>query len=240
MPRALRDRITYANVTATLALFAALGGTSYAAITITGKDVKNSSLTGADIKNGSLTGKDVKKRSLDARLFADGVLPAGPQGPAGVPGPQGPEGRKGDTGAVGPKGDRGDQGPQGATGATGATGARGPSDAWHWSGDGADMGDPRTLPAGKYVVTTDARVYNSAGGASLMRCALSSPQQPARTHETSIGPVAAGAYDQLSNHTVFDLPSGGTFTLACTNSSNPGQITLRDYGITALKVADLR
>jgi len=43
-----------------LALFVALGGSSYATITITGKNVKNSSLTGSDIKNDSVTGKDVK------------------------------------------------------------------------------------------------------------------------------------------------------------------------------------
>ena len=56
----LRTRLTYANVVATLALFVALGGSSYAAITITGKNVKDSSLTGKDIKNNSVTGADVK------------------------------------------------------------------------------------------------------------------------------------------------------------------------------------
>ncbi len=45
-----------AMMVALLALFAALAGTSYAAVTITGKNVKNSSLTGSDVKNGSLTG----------------------------------------------------------------------------------------------------------------------------------------------------------------------------------------
>lgn len=47
-----------------LALFVALGGTGYAAIIVTGKNVKNSSLTGKDVKNSSLTGKDVKNSSL--------------------------------------------------------------------------------------------------------------------------------------------------------------------------------
>ena len=32
--RRLRDRLSYANVTASLALFVALGGTSYAAVTL--------------------------------------------------------------------------------------------------------------------------------------------------------------------------------------------------------------
>jgi hypothetical protein len=72
MPR----RPTYSNVTATLALFIALGGSSYAAITITGKNVKNESLTTKDIKNRSLLNKD----------FKAGQVPKGARGPAG---PQG-------------------------------------------------------------------------------------------------------------------------------------------------------
>jgi uncharacterized protein YjbI with pentapeptide repeats len=53
-----------ALVISLIALFVSLGGASYAAITITGKNVKNSSLTGKDVKNSSLTGKDVKNSSL--------------------------------------------------------------------------------------------------------------------------------------------------------------------------------
>jgi hypothetical protein len=54
----------YANVVATLALVVAMGGTSYAAVKITGKDVKNGSLSGKDVKDESLSGKDVKKQSV--------------------------------------------------------------------------------------------------------------------------------------------------------------------------------
>jgi hypothetical protein len=89
----LRSRLTYANVVATVAVFIALGGSSYAALTVTGKNVKNSSLTGSDIKNNSVTGKDVKSirsadvtdRSLLAKDFAAGQLPAGPKGETGAP-----------------------------------------------------------------------------------------------------------------------------------------------------------
>ncbi len=42
-----KPRPSYANVTATLALFLALGGTSYAAISITGSNVQNGTLTGS-------------------------------------------------------------------------------------------------------------------------------------------------------------------------------------------------
>lgn len=85
-------KISYANVTSTLALLIALGGTSYAAATITGKDVKDGSLTGKDIKNNSLTGKDIKNGSLRAADFKAGELPAGPPGIQGPPGPQGAPG----------------------------------------------------------------------------------------------------------------------------------------------------
>lgn len=79
----LRTRLTYANVVSTLCLFMLLGGSAFAAVTITGKNVKNSSLTGKDIKNSSLTTSDVKNRSLRAVDFRRGQLPAGPQGPKG-------------------------------------------------------------------------------------------------------------------------------------------------------------
>jgi hypothetical protein len=96
----MRSKLSYANVMSTVAVFVALGGTSYAAVKITGADVRNNTLTGADIKN----------RSLGARELRPGVLQAAGQGPAG---PAGPQGAAGAQGARGPQGERG---PQGATG----------------------------------------------------------------------------------------------------------------------------
>lgn len=75
---------------ATVAVFIALGGTSYAAIKVTGKNVRNSSLTGADIKTNSVTGKDIK--SLGSGDFKKGTLRAGK---TGATGPQGPAGAAG-------------------------------------------------------------------------------------------------------------------------------------------------
>src|SRR3954464_1701260 len=59
-----RRRPTYANVTSTLALFVALGGTSYAAATISGSDVRDHSLTGRDVTRGSLSGTQIRSRSI--------------------------------------------------------------------------------------------------------------------------------------------------------------------------------
>jgi hypothetical protein len=54
----MRPRLSYANVAATLALFLALGGTSYA-ISVNGDAVVNGSLTGKDVRNNSLKARDV-------------------------------------------------------------------------------------------------------------------------------------------------------------------------------------
>ena len=42
----LRSRLTYANVMSTLAVFIALGGSSYAAFTINGSSIQNRSISG--------------------------------------------------------------------------------------------------------------------------------------------------------------------------------------------------
>jgi hypothetical protein len=102
-PRSYRP--SHATVVAYLALFVALGGSSYAALRVTSRNVPKDALTGADIKN--LTGKDVHNNSLtgadvknlgsgdvaNGRLlaedFAPGQLPAGPPGPPGRDGVNG-------------------------------------------------------------------------------------------------------------------------------------------------------
>ena len=81
-----KSRPTPATIISVLALVVATGGTSYAALSITGKDVVNQSLSGKDIANQTLTGKDVKNASLKGKDFAPGQLPAGPQGPQGPAG----------------------------------------------------------------------------------------------------------------------------------------------------------
>ena len=60
----MRRRLTYSNVIASIALFVALGGSSYAALTVTGRHVRNGSLTGADVKNRSLGKKDLRAGAI--------------------------------------------------------------------------------------------------------------------------------------------------------------------------------
>lgn len=60
----VRRRLTYANVMSTLAVFIALGGSSYAAITINGRDIKNRSIPGTKLRTNTLTGTQIKESTL--------------------------------------------------------------------------------------------------------------------------------------------------------------------------------
>ena len=64
MIEAIRRRLTYANVMATLAVFIALGGSSYAALSVTGRNVKNGSLTFRDLRRDTLGGSRIKESRL--------------------------------------------------------------------------------------------------------------------------------------------------------------------------------
>ena len=90
--RALRARLTYANVMATLAMFNVLGGGAYAA----GTKLAKNSVGSRELKTNAVTSSKVKDGRLLAKDFKAGQLPAGPRGA---------------TGAQGAKGDKGDAGP---------------------------------------------------------------------------------------------------------------------------------
>ena len=62
--RKLRQRLTYANVMSTLALFVALGGSSYAALTISGSSIENRSIPAKKIKRNSITGREIRESRL--------------------------------------------------------------------------------------------------------------------------------------------------------------------------------
>jgi hypothetical protein len=74
MRKVLGRRPSPATVISLVALFVALGGTSYAALVITGKNIKNGSITGKDVKNSTLTGKKIKNRSLTGSDVKTGTL----------------------------------------------------------------------------------------------------------------------------------------------------------------------
>jgi len=93
-------RVSYASVTATLALFLSLGGVSYAATAL-----PRDSVGTPQLRNGAVDSAKIKDGALQYEDFGFGQIPAGL------------EGRRG------PKGERGARGPRGARGVKGAAGA---------------------------------------------------------------------------------------------------------------------
>ena len=72
----MKIRPAHALVVAVLALVVAMAGTSYAAVQITSKQIKNNTIKSKDIKDGEVTGKDVKDASLTGADILDGSLTA--------------------------------------------------------------------------------------------------------------------------------------------------------------------
>jgi hypothetical protein len=94
------------NVVAYLALFVALGGTSYAAVKLPAasvgtKQLKNGAVTAKKIRTGAVGAAAITPGALTAAAFAPGTLLQGAGGPAG---PIGPKGAMGPAGAAGPAG----------------------------------------------------------------------------------------------------------------------------------------
>jgi hypothetical protein len=60
----LLQHLTYANVMSTLAVFIALGGSSYAALTISGTSITNRSIPAKKLKRNSITANEVRESRL--------------------------------------------------------------------------------------------------------------------------------------------------------------------------------
>jgi len=77
-----------------LALFIALGGTSYAAVSLSAnsvgaRELKNQAVGASEIKDGSIMKRDLRERLYEG-LRGGGAGATGPAGPQGPPGPAGP------------------------------------------------------------------------------------------------------------------------------------------------------
>jgi hypothetical protein len=97
----MRRRFSYANVMATVAVFIALGGTSYAVATLprnsvgakqirsnaVGKsEVRTGAIGSSDLHNGSVSLRDLSSKTRAALRGRRGATgPAGPPGPGAVP-----------------------------------------------------------------------------------------------------------------------------------------------------------
>ena len=77
MIRRLSTRLSYSNVVGTLALFVALGGTSFAVSQIGSEDVADNSLRSRDVRNNTVRGADIRDQSVRARDVARNALGSG-------------------------------------------------------------------------------------------------------------------------------------------------------------------
>jgi hypothetical protein len=155
------------NAIAYLALFVALGGTSYAATALPRNSVgpgqlRADAVTATKVKNHSLVVADLSAAAVAALRGR-----TGPAGLAGAPGAAGAAGAAGARGAVGPQGA---SGPAGAAGAQGLQGDPGIV-ATGWS---AFTSSTLTLTAHQDQVMTDLGLTSSGSGSGAVTLPVSS------------------------------------------------------------------
>ena len=206
-------RLSSAHVLSIVALFVALGGTSYAAAKITSGQVRDGSLTGRDIKDRSLSGRDVKDRSLRAADFAAGQIPPGPAGQ------QGPAGAPGATGAQGDTGPQGERGPAGTS--------RGYRSALTGPIPMSTLFQPQKvlggdIPAGSYVATASGSFDNNNTSSVVVNCRLTVGGRTV----AELGQIRIAGQNSAADLVPFSLtgattsPDAGTAELRCNIVTN--------------------
>ena len=93
----VRKHLSYANVVATLALFIALGGSSYAAIklprdSVGPNQIRSKAVGSSEVRSSALRSRHLRSGSVTKSKLSDSAIAAlrgreGPQGPAGPAGP---------------------------------------------------------------------------------------------------------------------------------------------------------
>lgn len=120
------------NLVAYVALFTALGGSSYAAVrlsagSVTSRALAKGAVTHSKLAPSSVTSSSIRNGSLTSSDFAKGMLTgqasSGSTGSTGSGGATGPNGSNGSRGSDGTGGPAGPAGPAGADGAAGANGS---------------------------------------------------------------------------------------------------------------------
>jgi hypothetical protein len=92
----LRDRLTFANATALLGLFIALGGTSYAVTqlprnSVGSREIGRGAVGSSELRRNAVTSRAIRDRSIAVRDISSPARTAlrGAKGDAGQPGPSG-------------------------------------------------------------------------------------------------------------------------------------------------------
>jgi len=207
------DKLTYANVVATLALFVALGGASYAAT-----QLPKNSVGAKQLKKNAVTAQKIAKGAVTkAKLSADAK--------AALTGPAGP---KGDTGSTGPKGD---QGPAG------------PSEALTAEAPDETVVDTTpseitslTLPAGQWILFADLSPEGASGEPSAICYATTGgpPRRSSRTH------LVVGKQAELTVIEPMSLAAPTDVALLCESHDGTFRVYGEETNVVALRVGALR
>jgi hypothetical protein len=223
------------NLLAYLALFVALGGTSYAVARLPANSV------GAEqIRRNAVRSSDVKNFALLAKDFKRGQLPRGARGPKGDRGPKGEPGARGSAGPAGPRGQRG------------------PSDVFGAAFFPLSIGSTETtvfsladieLPAGSYVLRANAYVRNGVDAQQGLTCAIGTPgltdtadrDSAVDVVELEIGASGGLDADTLDLTGLLVLPDPDVASFECLRSGGgtTGEVTFDDIEIGALQVGNV-
>jgi hypothetical protein len=208
--RAIRQRLTYANVIATVALFLALGGAAYAAT-----QLPRNSVGTAQLKAGAVTaGKIAKKTRKQLQ---------GDRGPAGPQGPQGKTGKVGAKGATGDKGATGSRGPQGEAGTGPAYEVFGTNKAVSPTGSAVVA---ENLAGGSYLITANVALENST--ATEVTCTLNGGGAAG-------GFVEAGKPTSLSLSVTRNISGSGSAALSCATATGTANVIYANVISTQVK-----
>ena len=209
----LFNHTRYATVASTAALVVALGGTSYAAVKITGSNIADGTVTTKDVKNKSLGLKDLSPATK-------GKL-------KGAPGATGAPGAKGATGPAGPAGK---DGPSYARSAYDNTDTNITNQV---NGD-----DPRVIvnvPIGaSYVLLGKVVVTNNAGVNISVRCTLAAQNDTDLATVRLASTMSTTVHLQLA-HTYTGL--GGLADIRCYSFGNAAVAEVAK--LTMIRIGDL-
>ena len=187
----MRTRLSFANVMSVIAVFIALGGTTYAAVTlpknsVKAKQIAKNAVGASEIKSSAVRTAEVKDGALLAQDFAAGQLP---------------QGAKGDEGDKGDKGDKGDTGDTGTFGSITTQFFQAPADL----ADGNNMSYGAFCPAGKVGVAGGGR-----GDDTLSEQTILTNTRPAISSSNTEPPLAGQGFTGWRITVV--NPTGGATT----------------------------
>jgi hypothetical protein len=209
------------NALALLALFVALGGTSYAAAG--GFVAKSGQLSGCVGSSGALKLLKPGRRCAKGQSAVAWNV-AGRGGASGAPGATGARGATGETGSTGPSG-------QSIVGSIGPTG---PSDAF----TSKSHGSPISLPAGDYVLFAKARWRN--GQKAETRELFCELNDSAEILDSEAADVEAGSSVTVVLGAPVHLDSASKVSLACSEEEDPVEEgSLKHPELTAIRVGTL-